>query len=387
FEDSWNYSGKYNFAWTPVIALHSEDKIYLYGCEEKTTGLILREAVVQGAVANQTDFNFPLNSLVEISGCAMGNERYVFYREENDASPAYIIFRGEEKEVVRNKIGDMFSFSAASDGEKIFLFGSPRVDKDKHSARLVYYTIKGDDVKGSYEWSHNLYDPIFGRKREIAESSAASINNQIFVCIRGSDEIAVSRFEGVEGDFKQVARMPLSARIAVWVWLGSVLAVCLALVVLGVILLRRKKIDKEDEAPIKKVKHAQIIKRGLAFAIDLSIMLVIFFITSAPIAEKNGYSLIQLLHLDNTILLKFIALGYFAMFEFLFGQTIGKKITGIIVRLEDGKKLGLWSAVLRNLFKMVYFVILIECVVALHTRYAQRLGDITAGTVVVIKAK
>jgi uncharacterized RDD family membrane protein YckC len=384
FEAAWKYSGRYDFSWSPIIALTDGDKIHLYGYEESEGGGKLREAVVEGEAAHQTDFSYPLNSLAEISGCIQGEDIYLFLREKGSVEPRCIVIAGSERRVIKGFSG-LCAFSAVSDGNSVHLFGSPREGEEKQSERLIYYKLRGEEVSGPFEWGHNLRD-IWGAKREVVESSAALLGGEIFVCVRAGDQIGVAKFVGTSGDFVRVVRMPLSARIAVWGWAGSILAICAALIFSG-FLLARKKGWEERVAAHAASEPAPTLKRFLAFAIDLGVMLAFFLIASAPMANENNYSLLELAGIDHPLLLRFLALGYLALSEALFGQTVGKRAMGIIVRTEEGKRVTLWNAVLRNLFKLIYFLILIEAVVALHTRRAQRLGDMTAGTVVLAKRK
>jgi uncharacterized RDD family membrane protein YckC len=386
FETAWRYSGRYEFSWTPIIALAAGEKMYLYGYEESSqpgAGGVLREAVVAGESAHQTEFSYPLGSLAEISGCVLGRETYLFFRESASAQTRCITLPAPEHRGAK-LIGNPCAFSCVSDGKSVYLFGSPREKEEKPSERLVYYTLRGEELSGPFEWNHNLRN-IWGTKRKIAESSAAILGGSIFLCIRAGDEIAVAKFGEGAGNFARVARMPLSGRIALWMWSGSILGICAALILFGFLLMRSRGTRKRVRVSFV-AQTAPTLRRSLALTIDVAIMLAIFLIASAPL-WKDSRSLLQLLSIDHPLLLRFLALAYFAFPEAIFGQTPGKRATGIIVRTEEGERVSLWSAILRNLFKLIYFLALVEVIVALHSRRAQRLGDLTAGTVVISKAQ
>jgi uncharacterized RDD family membrane protein YckC len=79
--------------------------------------------------------------------------------------------------------------------------------------------------------------------------------------------------------------------------------------------------------------------------------------------------------------------GYFALFEtFWNGQTPGKRFAKIRVIKEDGRPIGAYEAIVRNLLRIVDFLpgfygvgmLTIFC-----SRQAKRVGDFVAGTVVV----
>ena len=79
--------------------------------------------------------------------------------------------------------------------------------------------------------------------------------------------------------------------------------------------------------------------------------------------------------------------AYFAVFEALWsGQTPGKRLVGLRVIDVSGRPLGVYSAILRNVLRLVdqlpgFYAIAIASV--LVTNRNQRLGDLAAGTVVV----
>jgi uncharacterized RDD family membrane protein YckC len=83
-----------------------------------------------------------------------------------------------------------------------------------------------------------------------------------------------------------------------------------------------------------------------------------------------------------------ITLLYFTVMEGLFGATVGKFVTGIRVVREDGRKLDLGAAVIRNISRIVdqfpYVVPYLVGAIAVWTSPTrQRLGDRWASTVVV----
>jgi uncharacterized RDD family membrane protein YckC len=78
---------------------------------------------------------------------------------------------------------------------------------------------------------------------------------------------------------------------------------------------------------------------------------------------------------------------YHALLEGLLGQTLGKKICGIIVLKADFTPCTLSAGFLRNLLRIVdaFFYYLVAAVVVAATFKWQRLGDMAAETVVVRK--
>ncbi|WP_255195285.1 RDD family protein [Halorarius litoreus] len=78
--------------------------------------------------------------------------------------------------------------------------------------------------------------------------------------------------------------------------------------------------------------------------------------------------------------------AYFIYFEGTSGQTVGKRVTSIVVVREDGRPLGYGGATIRTLLRIVDALptlYLIGLLLILVTDDNQRLGDLAADSVVV----
>jgi uncharacterized RDD family membrane protein YckC len=78
--------------------------------------------------------------------------------------------------------------------------------------------------------------------------------------------------------------------------------------------------------------------------------------------------------------------AYYAVLEGLFGQTIGKRLTGVRVTDPEGRPIGWQAAILRNLGRLLDalpFLYLLGGILTLSSRQHQRLGDRFARTIVV----
>lgn len=79
--------------------------------------------------------------------------------------------------------------------------------------------------------------------------------------------------------------------------------------------------------------------------------------------------------------------GYFAFFEAVWnGQTPGKRLFRLRVMKDDGRPIGVYDAIARNLLRIVDQVpgvYAVGIIVMLFSRESKRLGDHVAGTVVV----
>src|SRR5205809_1028494 len=80
--------------------------------------------------------------------------------------------------------------------------------------------------------------------------------------------------------------------------------------------------------------------------------------------------------------------GYFAIFEWLWsGQTPGKRWLKLRVIREDGRPISFFEAMIRNLIRVIDFMVppfySVGLVSVFSTARDQRVGDLVAGTVVV----
>ena len=77
--------------------------------------------------------------------------------------------------------------------------------------------------------------------------------------------------------------------------------------------------------------------------------------------------------------------GYYVVLEGAFGQTLGKRVAGVIVVSRDGSPITFRQSLVRNLLRVVdaFFHYAVGLVVMLVSEDAQRVGDIAADTLVV----
>ncbi len=129
--------------------------------------------------------------------------------------------------------------------------------------------------------------------------------------------------------------------------------------------------------------------RIIAAAVDTLLIAVIVFAlafgaTQLSLGQIGGGIILQAF---VTIGISLIVLGYLVGFEALNeGRTPGKRMVGIRVVTTDGDSIGFLGAFLRNLLRLIDFLPLMFVVGAasiLLTKTNQRIGDITANTLVV----
>ncbi len=131
------------------------------------------------------------------------------------------------------------------------------------------------------------------------------------------------------------------------------------------------------------MKFATLFQRSLAFLIDIILIILAVMMLSIPI--RYAPSAIQLL---ITIAVFPIIFLYFILFEHLAGQTIGKKIMKIAVITQHGKKPAIKQAIIRNILRIIDglpFFYILGIILIILTKQKQRLGDMIAHTIVIIK--
>ena len=132
--------------------------------------------------------------------------------------------------------------------------------------------------------------------------------------------------------------------------------------------------------PFSPLQYQGFIVRGIANLIDqvlIFLPLIIF-----ALMTKTGS--------DNSEI--YITIGsiiffvYLIIAEAIWAQTLGKKLFGIKVMMQDGKSCTVAGAILRNVFRIVDVIFggyLLALIVMTITPKRQRIGDLIAKTVVV----
>ena len=133
-------------------------------------------------------------------------------------------------------------------------------------------------------------------------------------------------------------------------------------------------------------------KRVIAYIIDVAIVSVavyfvllvtalpvlpaIFFSRTFPFAWFWGFWLGGITPL--------IVLAYFVLAEALFERTIGKELMGLRVARLDGKRVDLWSSLIRNISKIALILLVLDVAVGLgtHGDGRQKYSDRYIGTTV-----
>jgi uncharacterized RDD family membrane protein YckC len=155
--------------------------------------------------------------------------------------------------------------------------------------------------------------------------------------------------------------------------------------------------DRLDEgrrarAGWSSVENAGIPLRFVAVLLDAIIVffplsIVVGLLTGGGYAERGpGYANAGINVGDHAFLLLIaLGVGYYTVCEAATGATLGKRMVGIRVVDEDGDRVTLGAAVIRNLLRLVdaLFFYLVGFLFAITSGRGQRLGDRAAHTIVV----
>jgi len=145
-------------------------------------------------------------------------------------------------------------------------------------------------------------------------------------------------------------------------------------------------------------KSGSVLRRAIAFVLDFlpfAMLGTYAFLPKQLLSEPHDWD--ELMRLSEqfsrsraggwAVVLTFTAyVAYAIIMEYRYGATIGKLILGLRVIEEEGRKLSLRAAVLRNLVKVVElypWLLPLVAVMVMLSRSRQRFGDIIARTAVI----
>ncbi|WP_435159330.1 RDD family protein [Haladaptatus sp. DFWS20] len=130
--------------------------------------------------------------------------------------------------------------------------------------------------------------------------------------------------------------------------------------------------------PVMGTQEDVILSRVFAFIIDHILSLVAAVVLGIGLAAALGRAGIWL-----GVILGFT--GYFIVLEGLFGQTLGKRLLGIVVVKRSGEPISMGSSLVRNVLRIIDGILsyAVGLVVMLVSDDRQRIGDHVADTVVV----
>lgn len=137
---------------------------------------------------------------------------------------------------------------------------------------------------------------------------------------------------------------------------------------------------------------AGVGRRAVAVIVDLAVMspvllpvLRTFGETTTTITPAGTTYYNYSIGLPGLVLATLVLVTYHTVLEGLFGRTVGKLVTGLVVVGDDGSRIGLGTALKRNAVRVVdgLFFYLVAAIAVWASPTNQRFGDRAARTTVV----
>ncbi|MBI2109970.1 RDD family protein [Candidatus Woesearchaeota archaeon] len=138
--------------------------------------------------------------------------------------------------------------------------------------------------------------------------------------------------------------------------------------------------------------QASFARRGTAYIIDVLVVLLIIITPFYHNADKSPVSDIKSLikpELTKTqaiaaTIISILVILYWAVFEYMFNQSIGKMLTRIQV-ISLSKRLSFSQVIVRNISKFSSIIVLIDCLNMLISKSNQRFLEKLSKTQAVLK--
>lgn len=149
--------------------------------------------------------------------------------------------------------------------------------------------------------------------------------------------------------------------------------------------------NDEQYSPIEELRYVGIGRRAAAIIIDGFLLMIAYFALGTLIGTLTGGTTSTGFSLSGgpAFLLFGLSLvvgfGYFIYLEGTYGTTLGKRLAGLKVTMEDGAPCTVSAATVRTVLRIVdgLFFYLVGAILIGTSAKKQRLGDRIADTVVV----
>jgi uncharacterized RDD family membrane protein YckC len=144
----------------------------------------------------------------------------------------------------------------------------------------------------------------------------------------------------------------------------------------------------------RRLIGAGVGRRAAAVIVDLVVMSPALFLVarvfghSTMVVTPAGRTYNYTMDLSGLVFSMLVIVVYHIVLEGLFGRTVGKLVTGLVVVKDDGSPVDLGAALVRNLLRVVdgFFFYLVAAIAVWASPTHQRFGDKAAHTMVVRRA-
>ena len=376
------------------------DTAFLVGTDEKGRALLVK-ARLDGDVFKVEERQEMPGAPQEMGRAAVTTKNgttYVVFSQRGAADVPLVCYRVKEGAVVERLPDPPLKASAAWDihaeNDGLLLIGRVRGKKDS-----LFTTVLGTGDA----WSAPA-EAIVSWDRFIFSFTAFRFfeyDGRLYLATTNTQSIIFLRHEGAS--WNVVGSPSLGLEGLMEVFFLVVIYVAAAVTLLGVAFVskavwRTKRLKAgSGVTPAVKAGIAPFMQRLAAYAADIAFILpAIMFIwgtfVKIPVDSMNDF---WHLRARDVVMMPLVEQGvvvaYFMLFELLLGRTPGKMLMRLDIVTADGRSPGPWRTVVRNLVRIFdacpsWYVPLIGAVSLGMDRDGQRVGDIVAGTFVIVKA-
>ena len=157
---------------------------------------------------------------------------------------------------------------------------------------------------------------------------------------------------------------------------------------------RNRGVYQQIKIDWSTIQLAPFGRRFLAALIDLAPMMIVstFLRMSSPMPESLADAINEVYQSPDSFMYMGIStavyIAYTALSEAFFGRTPGKMLLGLYVVRLDGLKASIGALLLRNILRVLdMWLSIFALVLIFFLPLRQRVGDLAAGTMVVIRTK
>lgn len=146
-----------------------------------------------------------------------------------------------------------------------------------------------------------------------------------------------------------------------------------------------------EHRSVEELQYVGIGRRAVGIVVDGVVLTVAYAVLGALIGSVTGGTTATGFSLSGGPAFLFFGLsllvgfGYFTYLEGTYGTTLGKRLVGLTVVMEDGTPCTVSAAAVRTVLRIVdgLFFYLVGAILVVTSSKKQRLGDRIADTVVV----
>ena len=364
--DDWPYP------WEPKSACTVGDEVWVFGLFEGIAGARTSTGVEWQAIPGPPQVPADLVAVHCVPAgdgamvsfvCAMGGGRSAWSQAVFDGA-------AWSKPSLGLTIERTYSYTFAAVDDKVLFLARQRETSPLTRQPVRWQTWDGESWSAPRE-SETLRDTLL---QKTTHMGACADGDELHLFLSGVGNLRHATWDGDRWSAPEM--LPGISAMALWyywvflIWIGSI---PISIIAIGVVMLLRRRPIHTISLGGRDLRLASSPRRMAAYGIDLMIVL-------------SAANLIVWVLGDAALTLLFgLYVAYFSVLELLRGQTVGKRLLGIVVITAQCAPPGLGSALTRNLLRPVddWAACLLGLFMMIATRRSQRVGDLAAKTYVV----